>query len=379
MISRMEVSARLVVVVSAITLNQGVSSAVCQPRPLLSDVDRPSFPAVSKPKVAVAGVVVALALVALAQAGAPRSGKRFVNSAGERPRPGPGVALPFFAKKAWATITGRDGGARFVPYDRAAMLENPSLTWIGHATMLVRMDGVTFLTDPMFSPRASPFSFAGPKRLVPPGVPLDEVPPVDFVTLSHDHYDHTDLDSIEALAKRGTRFFAGLGMADLVRSRGGEVTELDWWQSATAGPVRIHCVPAQHFSGRSVAGGDRRLWAGWVVEGPTRRFYHAGDTGYFAGFREIRERLGVVDLAALPIGAYLPPEIMRFVHLDPEEAVRAARDLEARRVVGMHWGTFDLTDEPLDEPPRRFRAAATAAGYDAKRAWVMDVGETRRW
>lgn len=323
--------------------------------------------------------VVALALVALAQAGAPRNGQRFVNAVGERPSPGAGVALPFFARKAWVTMTGHPVGARLVPFDRDAILANPSITWIGHSTMLVRMDGVTFLTDPMFSERASPFGFAGPKRLVPPGVPLDALPPIDFVTLSHDHYDHTDLDSIEALAKRGTRFFAGLGMADLVQGRGGQVVELDWWQSATVGPVRIHCVPAQHFSGRSLVGRDRRLWAGWVVEGPTRRFYHAGDTGYFAGFREIRDRLGPVDLAALPIGAYLPPEIMRFVHLDPEEAVRAAGDVGARRVIAMHWGTFDLTDEPLDEPPRRFREAATAAGYDAEHAWVLDVGETRRW
>jgi N-acyl-phosphatidylethanolamine-hydrolysing phospholipase D len=324
-------------------------------------------------------IAAALALGALAHAGAPRTDDRFVNSAGERPWPGVSVALPFFVKKAWVSMVGREGAARVVPLDRTAMLENPSVTWIGHATMLVRMDGVTFLTDPMFSERASPVSFAGPKRLVPPGVPLDALPPVDFATLSHDHYDHTDLDSIEALARRGTRFFAGLGTGDLVRSRGGEVVELDWWESARAGPVRVHCVPAQHFSGRSLVGRDRRLWAGWVVEGPTRRFYHAGDTGYFAGFREIGERLGPIDLAAVPIGAYLPPEIMRFVHLDPEEAVRAAQDVGARRVVAMHWGTFDLTDEPIDEPPRRFQAAATAAGLDAERAWALAVGETRRW
>jgi N-acyl-phosphatidylethanolamine-hydrolysing phospholipase D len=289
------------------------------------------------------------------------------------------VTVPFFLRKAWTSVVGREGAAARVPHDPRALLENPSVTWIGHATMLVRMDGATFLTDPMFSERASPFSFAGPKRLTSPGVELADLPRVDFVTLSHDHYDHTDLPSLRALARRGVRFVAGLGMGDLVREVGGTVTELDWWESASIGAVRVTCVPAQHFSGRSVVGSDRRLWAGWVVTGPTRRFYHAGDTGYFAGFREIGARLGPIDLAALPIGAYAPASIMRFVHLDPEEAVRAAVDVGARRAVAMHWGTFDLTDEPLDEPPRRFHAAATAAGLGPDRAWVLAIGETRRW
>jgi N-acyl-phosphatidylethanolamine-hydrolysing phospholipase D len=302
-----------------------------------------------------------------------------MNPGGERHWPSVTVSVPFFARKIWTSLVGREGGAPHVPYDAAALAENPSITWIGHSTMLVRMDGVTFLTDPIFSERASPLSVAGPKRLVEPGVPLDALPPVDFVTLSHDHYDHTDLPSIEALARRGTRFVAGLEMGDLVRSVGGEVVELDWWQSTRMNGVVVHCVPAQHFSGRSVVGHGRRLWAGFVVVGPTRRFYHAGDTGYFDGFRELARRLGPIDLAALPIGAYDPPEIMRFVHLNAEEAIQAAVDLGARRALAMHWGTFDLTDEPLDEPPQRFRAAADAKGLGADRAWVMAVGETRRW
>jgi len=326
-----------------------------------------------------------LAVVALlggglpARASAPHDGDRFMNPGGERSWPSIGVSIPFFARKIWTSMVGRDGGALRVEYDPAALQENPSITWIGHSTMLVRMDGVTFLTDPIFSERASPVSFAGPARLVEPGVPLDALPPIDFVTLSHDHYDHTDLPSIEALAKRGVRFVAGLEMGDLVRSVGGEVVELDWWQSTTMAGVEVHCVPAQHFSGRSLTGRDRRLWAGWVVAGATRRFFHAGDTGYFAGFAEIGKRLGPIDLAALPIGAYDPPEIMRFVHMNAEEAVQAAVDLDARRAIAMHWGTFDLTDEPPDEPPQRFRAAATKAGLDEDRAWVFAVGETRRW
>ncbi|MGH7822311.1 MAG: MBL fold metallo-hydrolase, partial [Candidatus Binatia bacterium] len=143
--------------------------------------------------------------------------------------------------------------------------------------------------------------------------------------------------------------------------------------------VTVHCVPAQHFSGRTLLDRDRRLWGGFVVEGPTKRFYHAGDTGYFDGFSEIGRRLGPIDLAALPIGAYEPAAMMRFVHATPEEAVRAGMDAGARRVVAMHFGTFVLTDEPLDEPPRRFLAEAERLGLGGDRAWVLKVGETRAW
>jgi N-acyl-phosphatidylethanolamine-hydrolysing phospholipase D len=289
------------------------------------------------------------------------------------------VALPFFLRKAWTSLRPRAGAAPLVPFDRAALSENPSVTWIGHATMLVRMDGVTFLTDPMFSERASPLTFAGPRRLVPPGVPIDELPPVDFAVLSHDHYDHTDTASIRALAARGARFIVPLGLGDLVREAGGDVVELDWWEDTTVGPVRVHCVPAQHFSGRGLTDQSRQLWAGWVVAGPTRRFYHAGDTGYFPGFVEIGDRLGPIDLAAVPIGAYEPRAMMGAVHVNPEEALHAALGARATRAVGMHFGTFDLTDEPLDEPPRRFLAEARRLGIEDDRAWVLDVGETRAW
>src|SRR5438552_10887338 len=156
----------------------------------------------------------------VAQIGAPRDGGRFMNAV-RRPWPGPQVTLPFFLRKAWTSMVGRAGGAPRVPFDPEALLHNPSITWIGHSTMLVRMDGVTFLTDPIFSQRASPVPFAGPKRLVQPGVPLDALPRTDFATLSHDHYDHTDLPSIEALARRGVRFVADLGMGELVRGGGG--------------------------------------------------------------------------------------------------------------------------------------------------------------
>jgi N-acyl-phosphatidylethanolamine-hydrolysing phospholipase D len=289
------------------------------------------------------------------------------------------VVLPFFARRAWASWVPRPGAAPRVPFDPAELQANPSITWIGHATMLVRMDGITFLTDPIFSPRASPLSFAGPRRLVDPGVPLSELPKVDFVVLSHDHYDHTDVRSIRALSSRGTRFIVPTGMGGLLRGWGADATELTWWENTTFGPLRVHCVPARHFSGRTLTDRNRRLWSGWVVEGDTRRFYFAGDTAYFPGFREIGERLGPADLAAVPIGAYLPEAMMKPVHTNPEEALRGATEAGARRVLGMHFGTFDLTDEPLDEPPLRFRAEATRLGLGEDRAWVLKIGETRGW
>jgi L-ascorbate metabolism protein UlaG (beta-lactamase superfamily) len=294
-------------------------------------------------------------------------------------RPDVSVTLPFLLRRLRVAVRPRGGEAPAVPWDPAAFARDTAITWIGHASFLVRMDGATFATDPIFSHRCSPVQFMGPPRLVPPGVSLEALPRLDFALLSHDHYDHTDRGTIRALGARGVRFFVPRGMAELVRGFGAEAEELSWWESRPAGGVRVHCVPARHFSGRTLTDRNRRLWAGWVVEGPTRRFYHAGDTAYFPGFAEIGKRLGPIDLAAMPIGAYLPREMMSAVHVNPEEAVRAAADVGARRVLAMHFGTFDLADEPLDEPPRRFRAEAARLGLDEDRAWILNVGETREW
>ena len=303
---------------------------------------------------------------------------RFTNR-GAWEMPGIGATLPFFLRRIRVSLSARPGAAPSMPYDLSAILREPSLTWIGHSTFLVRMDGATFLTDPMFSERASPFSFMGPPRMVPPGVPLDALPKIDFVLLSHDHYDHADLATVRWLAQRGVRFVVPLGLGEWIQSAGGHALELDWWQDVELDGVRLHCVPAQHFSGRSLRDRFRRLWAGWVVSGRTRRFYYVGDTGYSDQFKEIGRRVGPIDLATVPIGAYLPSVMMHHVHVTPEEALQIAQDVEARRVVAMHFGTFDLADEPLDEPPRRFRAEAERLGWGEDRAWIMRIGETRNW
>jgi N-acyl-phosphatidylethanolamine-hydrolysing phospholipase D len=317
--------------------------------------------------------------VASEEDGAPTIDGRFRNRAEPTEHASFGAGAGVWVRKTWQTLVPRDGAAVRVPYDKVAAARSPSLTWIGHATFLVRMDGVTFLTDPMFSNWAGPVAPFGSRRAVAAGASLEELPLVDFVLLTHDHYDHADRPSVKWLAKRGVRFVVPRGLGDWVRGAGGTAVELDWWQSVEIGGVRIHCVPAQHFSGRSLSDGDKRLWAGWVVSGSTRRFYHAGDSGYSADFKTIGERLGPIDVAAVPIGAYHPSELMHFVHTTPEEALRVGQDARAQHVVAMHFGTFDLADEPLDEPPQRFRVEAARLGLGPDRAWIMKIGETRDW
>jgi N-acyl-phosphatidylethanolamine-hydrolysing phospholipase D len=300
-------------------------------------------------------------------------------------RGGLAVAVPFVLRRIAGLWRDRDGAPPAVPNDGAFLRENarhstPTATWVGHATVLVQMDHVTFLTDPIWSATASPLAFVGPRRFAPPALGLEALPPIDFVLVSHDHYDHLDLPTLRRLARDGTRFVVPLRVGRILRAAGIEpVDELDWWEDRTVKGVAVHCVPSQHWSGRGFRDHGATLWAGWVVAGPTRRFYFAGDTGYFGGFAEIGRRLGPFGLAALPIGAYEPRAMMRAVHLSPEEAVRAGLDAGADRVLGVHYGTFDLTDEPLDEPPRRFAAAAARMGVAAERVWLPPLGEVRGW
>jgi N-acyl-phosphatidylethanolamine-hydrolysing phospholipase D len=312
---------------------------------------------------------------------------RFENQGGPLERGGARVYLPFLLRRIARQFVVPSGVPRVVPNDGAFLRENalhstPTVTWVGHSTLLVQMEHVSFLTDPIWSKRASPLSFAGPRRFVPPGLALEDLPPIDFVLVSHNHYDHLDLHTLKALAERdpATRFVVPLGNAELLRGRGVErVEELDWGESLVHGAVRIHCLPAQHWSLRGLRDERRALWASWAVTGSERRFYFGGDSGYFPGFAEIGAALGPFDLAAVPVGAYQPVAMMKPSHLDPEEAVQASRDLRARRTLAVHFGTFDLADEPFDEPPRRFLDAAQAAGYRPEDAWVLGIGETRHF
>ncbi len=310
---------------------------------------------------------------------------RFQNPGGPLERAGPRVTLPFFVRRFIGSFREREGLPRRVANDGAWLRENarhsvPSVTWIGHATLLVQMGHLTFLTDPIWSDNPSPVSFAGPRRHVPPGVALDELPPVDFVVVSHNHYDHLDLPTLVALAARNpdARFYVPLGNGALLGDEGiANVVELDWGERVEHAGAEVICLPARHWSQRGIGDQRRGLWSSWGVFSDERRFYFAGDSGAFAGFEAIGAEHGPFDLAAVPIGAYQPVEMMKPSHLNPEEAAEAGRALRARRIVGMHYGTFDLSDEPLDEPPRRFREAGRAQGYEDDQIWLLGVGETR--
>ncbi len=252
-------------------------------------------------------------------------------------------------------------------------------TFIGHATYLLQLPGFTVLTDPVFCTRAGPFDKLGPKRVRPPALRLEQLPPIDAVLLSHNHYDHLDLAALHWLAKhRRPRIFAPLGLQEWLTARKiGNVVELDWWQLfRTEKNVDVICTPAQHWSSRWPWDRCRTLWGGWWVKTGGRAVWYAGDTGWSPHFAEVRQRLGAPDLALLPIGAYEPRWFMAGVHMNPDEAVRAHLILGAKRSLGMHHGTFRLTDEGIDDPARALATARQKQGVMPADFPTPAIGET---
>lgn len=260
-------------------------------------------------------------------------------------------------------------------------------TWLGHATFLLQIGSATVLTDPIFSERASPFAFAGPSRFLPAPLSVAGLPNVDVVVLSHDHYDHLDERSVRGLHERfgdDLTWVTPLGYTDWFTARGiSRVVELDWWENAEveiAGEalLRVDAAPAQHWTRRGLAV-NQRLWASFALRAGGRSIYFAGDSGYFPGYTEIGSRLGPFDLVLMPIGAYEPRWFMKSAHMNPEEAVRAFSEMGGTgSFVGMHWGTFRLTDEPPLEPPERARAAWTKAGLPLDAFLEPGIGGTVR-
>jgi L-ascorbate metabolism protein UlaG (beta-lactamase superfamily) len=272
-------------------------------------------------------------------------------------------------REDWKTIDAvrpgvREGGA-------AALASGaPVAVWIGHATWALRLGGQLVLTDPIWTRNIG----GAVPRLVPPGVPLPEMPPADIVLVTHDHRDHMDLSTIGKLPDTA-KYIVPLGNGPRIKHA--NVVELDWWQTHAHGDLRITLVPSRHWSMRMPWNRNDTLWGGFVVRGPEGTAYHSGDTAWGDHFEHIAEKLGPIDWAMLPIGGYAPRWFMEPQHIDPIEAARAWQALEAKYLLAMHWGTFRLTDEAVGEPPERLRAWWREQRLPEERLWICDVGEAR--
>jgi L-ascorbate metabolism protein UlaG (beta-lactamase superfamily) len=279
---------------------------------------------------------------------------RFLNTDGSRPHSAGEVFR-------WAVLDKLQGRRRSAPSNTPVLTVKPDLevlskpppvgegirlTWLGHASWLVQLAGVSLLIDPVLGERISGFI----RRNVPPGLRIEELPRIDACLVTHNHYDHLDMPTLKQV---GAPVWAGQGTAPLLRAAGLEAHELGWWDVASIGSARVHFVPSQHWSRRGLFDTNEMLWGGFVVETDAVGVYHSGDTAYFDGFSEIGRRFPALAAAMLPIGAYDPPWFMESQHMNPEQAVQAFLDLGAQDFLAMHWGTFKLTDEPLDEPPQR--------------------------
>ncbi|HEY4961399.1 MAG TPA: MBL fold metallo-hydrolase [Terriglobales bacterium] len=254
--------------------------------------------------------------------------------------------------------------------------ERIRLTWIGHSTFLVQHQGRNILTDPIFG-NCQPLPIGGLRRSSPPGLSFDSLPPIHDVIISHSHYDHLDAPTIRALGNR-VRYWVPTGLSGWFRKRGiNSCQDLGWWESGSISEqIAIHSVPAQHASGRGPFDRDKTLWCGWVLQSSERSIYFAGDTGYSPSFREIGQKFGGFDLAMVPIGGYEPRWLMQPMHLNPAEAVQAHIDIGSSLSVACHWGTFRMTDEPLNEPPEVLARELSARNIDPEDFRVLRVGET---
>lgn len=264
------------------------------------------------------------------------------------------------------------------PFRQIAPNEKVSATFINHATFLLQFQGLNVLTDPVYSERTSPYTFAGPKRAKEPGMPFDTLPPIDVVIVSHNHYDHLDIETLKNLDKKfHPLFLVPLGdEVHLGKAGIQNVKALDWWEEVRVKDVRFIFAPAQHWSARSLWDKNECLWGSFMIDNGAIKVYHAGDTGLGPHFKDIKSRLGAPDIALLPIGAYKPRWFMKYYHMDPEDSVKAHFDLGATRSIGMHFGTFQLTDEGVDEPENELKIFREKAGLSDKDFMILEQGQT---
>ncbi len=307
-------------------------------------------------------------------------GKLFFN-------PGVNVDKSFLDLLKWQRHSNRKTWPTWVenthtPQVQAAVLGNDvELTFINHVTFLIQTQGLNILTDPVFSERTSPVQWLGPKRVRRPGLAFEQLPKIDLVLVSHNHYDHMDMDSLERLrVKYDPVFIMPLGNKRYMPKRHQtKVKELDWWQTEICQTHQIHLTPAQHWSARGIFDRRQALWGGFLIQGTKMKTYFAGDSGYGPCFKQIQEKLGSPDLALLPIGAYEPRWMMKPSHMNPSEAVQAHLDLKAKKSIAMHFGTWQLTDEGFDDPESDLKIAKAENKISDERFLVMGVGETRRF
>jgi N-acyl-phosphatidylethanolamine-hydrolysing phospholipase D len=255
----------------------------------------------------------------------------------------------------------------------------PSVTWIGHSTFLLQIGGLNVLTDPHWGEMTSPVSFAGPRRLIRPGIAFEDLPQIHAVVISHDHYDHLDEATVLRLAREHRpKFYVPLGVGAWLAERGVDgAIEMDWWQKQVFRGVTFVCTPAQHSSGRYLHDQNKRLWSSWVLHGGGKKVFFAGDTGYNRTLRDIG-KLGPFDLVLMPVGGYSGWQRHHPNHVSPEEAVQLFEDVGGKVMVPMHWGTFDLNREPPNEPPGRVLAEALRRGIEERMA-ILSPGQTINW
>src|SRR5476649_754089 len=280
-------------------------------------------------------------------------------------------------RRRWPTWVENKGVPRL---NETLAPDEVAITFVNHATFLIQTGGISILTDPVWSERASPFRRIGPRRVRKPGVAFENLPKIDVILLSHNHYDHLDVATLTQLRKNfGPTVLAAAGDARVVGPIGFKIMrELDWWgEFQINDTLKVTFVPAQHFSARGLFDRQKSLWGGYMIESWGRRIYFAGDTGYSTHFSEIKTRLGSPDIAMIGIGAYEPRWFMKPIHMNPAEAVCAHRDLGSKQSIGMHFGTFQLTTDAIDQPQADLRRALSECGISESEFVTLDEGETR--